>query len=180
MTGRANGEGSIYAYRNGYAAYVWVTTPTGDRKRKYVYGKTREDVHSKWVKLHSAAKSGPVVTRSQTLGEYLAYWLKEVVTEPDYAPKTVSTYEGHVRNHITPGLGAKRLDKLTVRDIREWLNKLRSLCQCCGQGKDAKRKPGKQRCCAAGSAVGSGFPRSPFRAFCERYAAPFPTRSAKN
>ncbi len=24
---RGNGEGSIYPYRNGYAAYAWVTTP---------------------------------------------------------------------------------------------------------------------------------------------------------
>ena len=30
MTGkRVNGEGSIYPYRNGFAAYVWVTTPAG-------------------------------------------------------------------------------------------------------------------------------------------------------
>ena len=27
MTRRANGEGSIFPYRNGYAAYVWVTKP---------------------------------------------------------------------------------------------------------------------------------------------------------
>ncbi|MEU6646738.1 hypothetical protein ABZ863_29925 [Saccharomonospora sp. NPDC046836] len=40
--GRANGEGSIYPFRNGFAAYVWVTTPTGEKKRKYVYGPTRE------------------------------------------------------------------------------------------------------------------------------------------
>ena len=31
MTGRAraNGEGSIFPYRNGYAAYAWVRTPRG-------------------------------------------------------------------------------------------------------------------------------------------------------
>ena len=31
MTGRAraNGEGSIYPFRNGFAAYAWVTTPDG-------------------------------------------------------------------------------------------------------------------------------------------------------
>lgn len=38
--GRGNGEGSIFPYRNGYAAYVWVTTPDGTRKRKWVYAKT--------------------------------------------------------------------------------------------------------------------------------------------
>ncbi|MFJ1808600.1 MULTISPECIES: hypothetical protein [unclassified Streptomyces] len=31
---RGNGEGSTYPYRNGYAAYAWVTTPEGNRERK--------------------------------------------------------------------------------------------------------------------------------------------------
>jgi hypothetical protein len=55
---RGNGEGSIFPYRNGYAAYVWVTTPAGKRGRKWVYGKTREDVHGRWLKLHDAARRG--------------------------------------------------------------------------------------------------------------------------
>lgn len=38
---RANGEGSLFPYRHGYAAYVWVPKPNGTRDRKYVYGKTR-------------------------------------------------------------------------------------------------------------------------------------------
>lgn len=54
--GRSNGEGSIFPYRNGYAAYVWVTTPAGDRKRKWVYGKTRTETHDKWLQLHKEAK----------------------------------------------------------------------------------------------------------------------------
>ena len=148
---RANGEGSIYPYRNGsWAGYVWVTTPDGARKRDYVYGQSREEVHVKWLKLHSAARSGPVVTRSQTVGEYLAYWLKEVVIEPDYAPQTVSIYEIFSRLYISPGLGNLRLDRLSVRQVRTWLAELRSTCQCCAQGKDAERKPEKRRCCALG------------------------------
>lgn len=57
---RANGEGSIFPYRTGFAAYVWVTKPDGKRTRKYVYGKTRDAVHDKWIKLHQQAKTGPV------------------------------------------------------------------------------------------------------------------------
>jgi hypothetical protein len=30
---RANGEGSIFPYRTGHAAYVWVTQPDGSRRR---------------------------------------------------------------------------------------------------------------------------------------------------
>ena len=37
------------------------------------------------------------------LGEYLAYWLKEVVIEPDYAPQTVSIYEIFHGLYIIPG-----------------------------------------------------------------------------
>jgi Transposase IS116/IS110/IS902 family len=59
VTGRrANGEGSIFPYRNGFAAYVWITTPSGKRQRKYVYGQSREIVHSRWVELTRKA-AGP-------------------------------------------------------------------------------------------------------------------------
>ncbi|MFI7090879.1 tyrosine recombinase XerC [Streptomyces lydicus] len=146
---RGNGEGSIYPYKNGFAAYVWVTTPDGKKKRKYVYGKTREEVHDKWIKLHGDAKKGPVATRHRSLDAFLAYWLESIV-KPNLAPLSYISYEGCVRLYIAPHLGAKRLDKLTVRDVREWLTKLTTTCQCCAQGKDAKRAPSRRRCCAAG------------------------------
>lgn len=150
MTGkRANGEGSIYPYKNGYAAYVWVTRPDGTRARKYVYGKSRDEVHDKWIKLHTDAKNGPVFTRHRTVRAFLSYWLDSIV-KPNLAPLTYVSYEGSVRLYIAPHLGAKRLDKLTVRDVREWLSKLSTVCQCCAQGKDAKRPPTRRRCCAVG------------------------------
>jgi integrase len=145
---RANGEGSIFPYRNGgFAAYTWVTTPAGERRRKYVYGKTREEVHDKWVALQGAARRGPVTTSSPTLAEYLAYWLREVV-KPNLAPATAANYDMFVRLYIVPTLGAVRLDRLSVREVRTWLNRLRTTCQCCAQGKDTDRTP--PRCCAAG------------------------------
>ncbi|MGW7572469.1 site-specific integrase [Streptomyces sp. NPDC054765] len=152
---RGNGEGSIYPYKNGFAAYVWVTTPDGKKKRKYVYGKTRDDVHDKWIKLHGEAKKGPVATSSPTIAQYLTYWMKEVV-QPDLRPKAAETYGMHVRLYITSELGAKRLDKLSVRDVRTWINRLQNQCQCCAQGKDAarpredKNPARRQKCCAIG------------------------------
>ncbi|MFF3462156.1 tyrosine recombinase XerC [Streptomyces sp. NPDC002619] len=146
---RGNGEGSIYPYKNGYAAYVWVTKPDGKRARKYAYGKTREEVHEKWLQLHADAKKGPVATRHRTLAAFLAYWLDSIV-KPNLAPLSYISYEGYVRLYIAPHLGAKRLDKLTVRDVREWLTKLATVCQCCAQGKDAKQEPNRRKCCAVG------------------------------
>ncbi|MFF7318707.1 MULTISPECIES: site-specific integrase [Streptomyces] len=146
---RGNGEGSIYPYKNGYAAYVWVTKPDGKRARKYAYGKTREEVHEKWLNLHAEAKRGPVATRHPTVGAFLSYWLDSVV-KPNLAPLSYVSYEGSVRLYIAPHLGSKRLDRLTVRDVREWVTKLSTVCQCCAQGKDAKREARRRRCCAVG------------------------------
>jgi integrase len=155
MTGkaRANGEGSIYAYKNGFAAYVWVDTPNGEKKRKYVYGKTREEVHAKWVKLHQDAKDGPVSTSVPRLDHYLNYWLHEVI-KPNRAPLTFVNYELFCRLYIIPGLGTSRLDKLQVRETQKWINRLPTICQCCAQGKDAKREKKKRRCCALGACCG--------------------------
>jgi integrase len=146
--GRANGEGSIYPYKNGYAAYAWVTTPTGEKKRKYVYGQTREEVYGKWVQLKAAAAKVPIPTSTPTVAEYLAYWLAEVI-KPNREEATYSAYELASRLHIIPGIGKKRIDKLTVRETQAWPNKIPGNCQCCAQRKDAKRK--QPRCCAAGA-----------------------------
>jgi integrase len=112
MRARANGEGSIYPHRNGFAAYAWVTSPT--------------------------------------LAEFLAYWLREVIA-PNRAPLTASTYESLVRLYLVPGLGSKRLDRLSVRDVQTWMTGLRIACQCCAQGKDAHRPTDRRRCCAVGN-----------------------------
>jgi integrase len=146
---RGNGEGSIFPYRNGYAAYVWVTTPTGLRDRKWVYGKTREIVHDKWLKLHNAAKAGPVPTSTPSLAQYLNYWLDEII-KPNSAPLTYDTYAMFVRLYLPQSLGRKRVDRLQARDVQTWINKLAKTCQCCAQGKDARRAEDKQRCCAIG------------------------------
>ena len=147
---RANGEGSIYPHRNGYAAYVWVTTPAGRRTRKYVYGPDRETVHRKWIRLQQESQRRPVATSTPTVAEFLDYWLREVI-EPNRAPLTAATYESLVRLYLVPGMGGKRLDRLSVRDVRTWMNGVQKTCQCCAQGKDARRPVERRRCCAVGN-----------------------------
>jgi integrase len=149
MSRRHNGEGSIYPVEDGYRGYVWCTSPAGERYRKYVKGKTYDETQAAWFKLRDGASKGPVASDVPKLGEFLSYWLEEIV-EPNLAPKTYEKYEFFSRLHITPYLGARRLDKLQVREIRQWLNKLARICQCCSQGKDASRPEGKRRCCAVG------------------------------
>jgi integrase len=93
---------------------------------------------------------GPVSSDTPKLADFLGYWLADIV-KPNLAPLTHAKYESFSRLHIIPHLGEKRLDKIQVKYIRQWLNKLASICQCCAQGKDAARPEGKRRCCAAGA-----------------------------
>ncbi|MEW1839568.1 site-specific integrase [Nonomuraea angiospora] len=145
---RANNEGSIFPYKNGWAGYVWVTTPEGKRTRKWAYGKTREETHEKWLKLHEQARKGPVATKHETVAAFLTRWLADVV-QPNREPTTYAGYEALVRLYLVPGLGKKRLDKLTVRDVQDWLNKMPKLCTCCDQ-----QKKRKQPCCSTGECCG--------------------------
>lgn len=71
------------------------------------------------------------------------------MVKPNLAPTTSANYALFLRHYIEPDLGKKRIDRLSVRDVRIWLNDLRERCQCCAQGKDANRE--RARCCAAGN-----------------------------
>lgn len=95
-----NGEGSIYPYRNGFAAYVWIVTPDGRRQRKYVYGKSRQAVHEKWLAMTAASRRGPVAPTHPRLSEYIERWLNESV-RPNLAPQTVANYEFFSRAYIS-------------------------------------------------------------------------------
>ena len=89
MARRHNSEGSIFPYRNGFAAYAWIVTPYGRRQRKYVYGRSRKTVHEKWLALVAAARRGPVAPSVPQLSQYLERWLRETV-RPNLGPSTVA------------------------------------------------------------------------------------------
>ena len=69
-------------------------------------------------------------------------------SDPTSLPRQLRTMSSSSRAYIDPDLGSKRIDRLTVRDVRLWMNDLRVRCQCCAQGKDARRR--KPKCCAIG------------------------------
>ena len=137
MSRRRNGEGSIYPVKGGYRGYVWCTNPAGGRYRKYVKGKTYEDTQAALAQAPGYGQAGdPSPQMCQAWRNSFSTGWKKIV-QPNLAPKTYEKYELFSRLHIIPHLGAKRLDKLQVRDIRQWLNKLSRICQCCALGKDA-------------------------------------------
>lgn len=146
----ANGEGSIYQRQSDgrWVGQAYVLTTDGTRKRKYVYGDTWEEAHSKLVELKSRAQRGiPLPDRAWKLREYLPYWLQVHVS--GLRATTARGYESAVRLHLVPALGTKRLDSLQVQHVRAFLDEFRNKCLCCASKADAKR-PARRQCCSAG------------------------------
>jgi integrase len=147
----ANGEGTIYLRKDGrWEGSAYVLTSDGTNKRQRVYGSTWDEAHDKLTKLKADSQNGvPVSVLKQSVAEYLAYWL-ENVSKPKVRRVTWVNYESLIRNYIVPGIGKKKVARLTARDIRTFLLKVKATCQCCALGKDKKRPEHKRRCCALG------------------------------
>lgn len=120
---RVNGEGSIYQRQDGrWAGAAYVLTTGGTYKRVQVYGRTREDVHKKLVDAQGKSDKGiPVPDKPWKLGEYLDYWLENVV-RPAKRWNTYKKYEQTVRLYLKPGLGGEKLERLRVAKVQSFLN----------------------------------------------------------
>jgi len=124
---RANGEGTIYPRKDGRwegAAYVLTTDNTLKRVRQY--GRTREEVHKKLVKLQDRSARGvPVANKSWKLGDFMDYWLEQAV-RPSKSWNTYKKYEQTVRLYLKPDLGNQPLQRLRVAKVQTFLNGRRS------------------------------------------------------
>jgi len=116
MGKRGNGEGSIYQDSRGlYRAAV--TLESG--KRKYLSGRTRQDVARKLnAALESREKGLPVPGQRLTTAAYLNDWLENTV-KPSQKPLTYEKYRQVVATHITPALGRLPLARLQPRDVAQ-------------------------------------------------------------
>jgi integrase len=115
---RGNGEGSITRRKNGgWCAQYTLYTAEG-RKRKTLYGKTRQEVAAKLAKAVADREGGLLFDAgSLTVGEYLDKWLVDSVKDT----VRLTTYQGYeriCRLHIKPSLGRVRLKDLTVVHVR--------------------------------------------------------------
>ncbi|QMU70148.1 site-specific integrase [Streptacidiphilus sp. P02-A3a] len=153
---RANGDGTIYQRQDGrWEAAGYVLAAGDTRKRIRVYGTTRKEALAKFTdKIATSNRGVPVPSAQGSLGAYLTYWLENVAVH--YLRENTHTrYPACANQYLIPGLGKKKLAKLTAKDVRSWLNDLRTVCQCCARGTDASRNPQAQtsrrpRCCAIG------------------------------
>ena len=127
MSRRMNGEGTIRQRKDGLYEVRITSRPdpsTGRKKRVSRYAKTREEALRIRSELQLQYGSGAAVPTSLTLGEWLPHWL-ELYARPSVRHSTYVSYEGYVRKHLVPALGALPLDKLIPADLqRLYLQKL--------------------------------------------------------
>ncbi len=124
MAKKGNGEGSIYEHKRngkkvGYRGAYTVHAASGP-KRRYVSGKTREEVRRKLVKAMADRDGGMVFDAGGlTVEEYLTRWLEDSVK----GTVRVSTYEVHrhmIQPHIIPALGRLKLKDLSPMHVRSF------------------------------------------------------------
>jgi len=122
MAKRGNGEGSIYEHKRngkkvGYRGAYTVYTAEG-LKRRYVTGKTRQEVRQKLTKAMSDRDGGFVFDAgSLTVGEFLERWLKDSV-RGTVRPSTFEVHRHMIQPHIMPTLGRLKLKDLTPVHVR--------------------------------------------------------------
>ena len=121
MTKKGNGEGSIYPHKKngkkvGYRGAYTSHSAKGP-KRRYVSGKTREEVRRKLAKAMADRDGGLVFDAGVlTVGEYLDRWLKEV--KDTVRQSTHGRYGYAIEPHIKPAIGRIKLKDLTSAQVR--------------------------------------------------------------
>ena len=107
-------------------AYRVDVAPKGAQRRQVTRSgfDTRAAALAALGELQGDLRSGTQVDPSKlTLGKYLSRWIEAV----DVRPSTRAGYEGHIRNHIIPGLGEWRVQDLDSTAIKTFYASLTTL-----------------------------------------------------
>lgn len=120
---RGAGEGSIYKYRNGWAAHVTVgTDEAGRQRRRVVYAATRAEVVAKLDEERALAARGAADTRALKVGDYLKAWLDDVAAQR-VRPGTLDVYALALRP-VREELGGVALRRLSPLHLQALLRRL--------------------------------------------------------
>ena len=96
----------------------------GKRIRKYKSYKTLREARAA-LREHEIHRDHQeiVAPKDTTLGEWLDYWLKEIVT-PKTQPTTQYGYRQMIENHVKPLLGAVKIQELRPIAVQKYYTKL--------------------------------------------------------
>lgn len=112
---RGQGEGCITQRKDGtWAAVITVgRNPNGSQKRRFFYGKARNEVAEKMRKAITEIKTGLYVEPNKfSLGKWLDFWLTEYA-ENKIRLSTKVSYQLFITKHIKPTIG-----NILLKDLR--------------------------------------------------------------
>ncbi len=117
-------DGKEYTYWE--ARYTEGYDPgTGRQIQRSVTGKTQKEVAQKLKAATIAIDTGTYMAPSKmTVKEWLDVWQKEYLGNAK--PHTKKSYEGIIKNHIVPKIGAVKLSELTPIQVQRTINSIRS------------------------------------------------------
>jgi integrase len=126
---RGANEGSIYKRKSdgkwvGAVTVGWMIEPDGTRRRerRVFYGSTRSEVARALTKALREHQTGTLPTAgSLTVRDYVERWIK--TKRMKLRPSTHRTYEGIIRHHVVPELGAVRLERLMPTDVEAMMQR---------------------------------------------------------
>lgn len=115
-------KGKEYTYWE--ARYTAGTDPgTGKQVQRSISGKTQREVSRKLKEITSAIDHGVYTAPEKiTVSEWLEIWQETYLS--GVKQYTRASYEGIIKNHLIPGLGAARLDQLDAHTIQQFINGL--------------------------------------------------------
>ena len=115
---RGHNEGTISQRADGrWQGRVTTGYTDGKQVRKYIYGKTRQEVAEGMTRILGAMQHGikPGDDR-QSVAAFLASWIE--AKDSTVRPNTLKSYRDTVRLHITPEIGRIALTRLSPQDVR--------------------------------------------------------------
>jgi len=90
---------------------------TGKRLRRFVRGKTKQEVKEKLDGLHDEIKAGIYTPATYTVKQCVMDWLDSLELDPH----TMATYRGQAEKWIYPKIGAKKLAEFKATDADRFL-----------------------------------------------------------
>lgn len=116
---RGRGEGSISKRKDGRweARLSLPAGPDGKRRRRVVYGKTRQEVADKLHELQHARRAGASIAASRlTVDQYLEDWIRDVIA-PRVRESTLAEYKRHT-DRVADQVRGVPLQHWKASDIR--------------------------------------------------------------
>jgi integrase len=117
---RGNGEGSVYFDER---MKLWrATVQVGGGKRRYLSGKTRQEVAHRLVAAAREIQQGQLPPNQRlTLAQYLGQWMEQSA-KPRLKASTFESYRHYIQKHIIPALGNRPVARLTAQEVQAFLN----------------------------------------------------------